>query len=319
MSRENNKTEKVFSSADSQKPGSDLFLDGQALKGTSTTSRRTFLRNSTAAGLIGGFALAAQPIQAQQVINTNFEGLAADEAYVEENGIELYAYYAKPKNATGPLPTVIVCSEIFGVHEHIADIVRRFAKQGYLAIAPEFFTRTGDPMMLGTVAEVLKEIIAKTPDSQVMDDIRACLAWASKNGGNPNRVGVTGFCWGGRITWLACASIDQMKAGVAWYGRLVGDKSENFPAHPVDLAQQLKAPVLGLYGGKDDGIPLSTVDQMKQALSSATNNAAAQASRFEIYPEAPHAFHADYRGSYREGPAKDGWEKCLAWFASKGV
>jgi carboxymethylenebutenolidase len=299
--------------------GSDLYADGQALGERSDTSRRTFLRNTTAAGLIGGFALAAQPITAQTVINTDFEGLDADEAYVEENGLELYAYYAKPKNATGLLPTVIVCSEIFGVHEHIADIVRRFAKQGYLAIAPEFFTRAGDPMMLGTVAEVLKQIIAKTPDAQVMDDIRACLAWASKNGGDPARVGVTGFCWGGRITWLACANIPQMKAGVAWYGRLVGDKSENFPLHPVDLAKDLKAPVLGLYGGKDDGIPLSTVDQMKEALAGATHNPAAQASRFEIYPEAPHAFHADYRGSYREGPAKDGWAKCLAWFADKGV
>jgi carboxymethylenebutenolidase len=277
----------------------DLLLDGQALGGRSDTSRRAFLRNTTAAGLVGGFALAAQPIQAQQVISTNFEGLEADEAYVEENGLELYAYYAKPKDASGPLPTVIVCSEIFGVHEHIADIVRRFAKQGYLAIAPEFFTRAGDPMMLGTVAEVLKEIIAKTPDAQVMADIRACLAWAAKNGGDPERVGVTG--------------------GVAWYGRLVGDKSDNFPAHPVDLAKDLKAPVLGLYGGKDDGIPLSTVDQMKQALTDATNNPAAQASRFEIYPEAPHAFHADYRASYREAAAKDGWKKCLAWFAEKGV
>lgn len=299
--------------------GTDLYLDGQALGGRSETSRRAFLRNTTAAGLVGGFALAAQPIKAQQVINTNFEGIDADEAFVEENGLELYAYYAKPKNASGPLPTVIVCSEIFGVHEHIADIVRRFAKQGYLAIAPEFFTRAGDPMMLGTVAEVLKEIIAKTPDAQVMDDIRACLAWAAKNGGDPDRVGVTGFCWGGRITWLACANIPQMKAGVAWYGRLVGDKSENFPQHPVDLAKDLKAPVLGLYGGKDDGIPLATVDQMKAALAEATNNPAAQASKFEIYPDAPHAFHADYRGSYREGPAKDGWKKCLAWFAERGV
>lgn len=304
---------------DNSRINADLLLDGQALGGRSETSRRAFLRNTTAAGLVGGFALAAQPIQAQQVINTTFEGLDADEAYVEENGLELYAYYAKPKDASGPLPTVIVCSEIFGVHEHIADIVRRFAKQGYLAIAPEFFTRAGDPMMLGTVAEVLKEIIAKTPDAQVMDDIRACLAWAAKNGGDTERVGITGFCWGGRITWLACANIAQMKAGVAWYGRLVGEKSDNFPAHPVDLAKELKAPVLGLYGGKDDGIPLSTVDQMKQALADATNNPAAQASRFEIYPEAPHAFHADYRASYREAAAKDGWQKCLAWFAEKGV
>lgn len=297
----------------------DLYLDGQALGGRSETSRRAFIRNTTAAGLIGGFALAARPIQAQQVISTDFDGLETDEAFIQENGIELYAYYAKPKNAAGPLPTVIVCSEIFGVHEHIADIARRFAKQGYLAIAPEFFTRAGDPTALGTIAEILKEIVGKTPDAQVMDDIRATLAWAAKNGGDSARAGITGFCWGGRITWLACANIPQMKAGVAWYGRLVGEKSDNFPAHPVDLAKDLKAPVLGLYGEKDDGIPLSDVDQMKAALAAATGNAAAQASKFEIYPDAPHAFHADYRASYREAAAKDGWQKCLAWFSKHGV
>jgi carboxymethylenebutenolidase len=299
--------------------GHDLLLDGHALGGRSKTSRRAFLRNTSAAGLLGGFAIAARPIQAQQLISTDFDGLESDEAFIAENGVELYAYYAKPQNAKGPLPVVIVCSEIFGVHEHIADVARRFAKQGYLAIAPEFFTRAGDPTSLGTIAEILKEIVGETPDAQVMDDIRACLAWATKNGGDPSRIGVTGFCWGGRITWLACANIPEVKAGVAWYGRLVGDQSANFPAHPVDLAKDLKAPVLGLYGEKDDGISLETVDQMKQALSAATNNAAAQASRFEIYPDAPHAFHADYRASYREEAAKDGWAKCLAWFATHGV
>lgn len=297
----------------------DLYADGKALGGRSDTTRRAFLRNTTAAGLVGGFALAAHPIQAQQVISTDFDGLDTSEASIEENGIELYAYYAKPKEAKGPLPTVIVCSEIFGVHEYIADTARRFAKQGYLAIAPEFFTRAGDPTSLGTFAEILKEIVGKTPDAQVMDDIRASLAWAAMNGGDPNRVGITGFCWGGRITWLACANIPQIKAGVAWYGRLVGEKSANFPAHPIDLAKDLKAPVLGLYGEKDDGIPLESVDQMKQALAAATGNPAAQGSKFEIYPDAPHAFHADYRATYREGPAKDGWQKCLAWFAEHGV
>ena len=298
---------------------SDFSHDGIALTGKSRQDRRTFLRNASAAGLLGGFALATQPIEAQQVISTSFDGLDTNEIYVQENGIDLYAYMAKPKNSTAPLPVVIVCSEIFGVHEHIADIARRFAKQGYLAIAPEFFTRAGDPTSLGTVAEIIKEIVSQTPDAQVMDDIRACLTWASKNGGDTNRSAITGFCWGGRITWLACANIPQMKAGVAWYGRLVGEKSDNFPAHPVDLAKELKAPVLGLYGGADDGIPLSTVEQMKLALTQATGNAAAQASRFEVYPDAPHAFHADYRATYREAAAKDGWDKCLQWFKTNGV
>lgn len=296
-----------------------LIQDGISLRGKSRSTRREFLRNTTAAGLLGGFALAAHPIQAQQVISTNFDGLDSDEAFINENGVELYAYFAKPKGATGKLPTIIVCSEIFGVHEHIADVARRFAKLGYLAIAPEFFTRAGDPTSLGTIAEILKQIVGKTPDAQVMGDIRACLSWAAKNGGDPDRIGITGFCWGGRITWLACAQIPQMKAGVAWYGRLVGDKSANFPAHPVDLAKDLKAPVLGLYGGKDDGIPLSTVDQMKQALAAASANPAAQKSRFEIYPDAPHAFHADYRASYRKDAAQAGWKACLDWFKSNGV
>lgn len=205
------------------------------------------------------------------------------------------------------------------MHEHIADIARRFAKAGYMAIAPEFFTRAGDPTSLGTIAEILKEIVGQTPDEQVINDIGACLTWASKNGADMDRVGVTGFCWGGRITWLACARVPQIKAGVAWYGRLVGEKSENFPAHPVDLAHKLNAPVLGLYGGADDGIPLETVEQMQQALKQANDNPAASASRFEIYPDAPHAFHADYRASYREAAAKDGWEKCLQWFKTHGV
>jgi len=310
---------KSHNNAENNKTPSEFNDDGLALVGNNQQNRRTFLRNASAAGLLGGFALAAQPVEAQQVISTNFDGLEANEIDVQENGVELYAYMAKPKNVTTALPVVIVCSEIFGVHEHIADITRRFAKQGYLAIAPEFFTRAGDPTSLGTFAEIMKEIISKTPDAQVMDDIRACLTWATKNGGDANRSAITGFCWGGRITWLACAKIPELKAGVAWYGRLVGQKSDNFPAHPVDLARELKAPVLGLYGGADDGISLDTVEQMKQALAQATGNAAAQASRFEIYPDAPHAFHADYRATYREAAAKDGWEKCLRWFKANGV
>ena len=297
---------------------SDQFSDLEALSGDPRRTRREFLRNTSAVGLGLGFASVAQPTFAQ-VIQTDFTGIKAGEETIVDGDNELYAYVARPVGVQNKLPIIIVASEIFGVHEHIADIARRFAKRGYLAIAPEFFTRAGDPTALGTMAEIMSQIVSKTPDKQVMADIEVALKWAGTRGGDINRVGVTGFCWGGRITWLASAYIPQVKAGVAWYGRLVGEKSENFPTHPVDLAAQLKAPVLGLYGGKDTGISLETVDQMKKALAAATGNKAAAASRFEIYPDAPHAFHADYRATYQAGPAKDGWDKCLSWFAQHGV
>lgn len=297
---------------------SDHISDVEALGGVSRRTRREFLRNTSAVGFGLGFASVAQPTFAQ-VIQTDFTGIKAGEETIVDGDNELYAYVARPTSAQGKLPIVIVASEIFGVHEHIADVARRFAKLGYLAIAPEFFTRAGDPTSLGTMAEIMSQIVSKTPDKQVMDDIKLALKWAGTKDGDLNRVGVTGFCWGGRITWLACANIPQMRAGVAWYGRLVGEKNENFPAHPVDLAAQLKAPVLGLYGGKDTGISLETVDQMKKALEAAKGNKAAEASRFVIYPDAPHAFHADYRATYQPGPAKDGWEQCLKWFKQNGV
>lgn len=297
----------------------DHLNDALALHPKVTRSRRDFLRTSAYAGGLMGFATAAQPVFGQQLVTTDFKGIKAGEKTIDLGSEELYAYVAEPEKNDGKLPIIIVASEIFGVHEHIADIARRFAKLGYMAIAPEFFTRAGDPTSLGTVAEIMSEIVSKTPDKQVMSDISAALKWAGENGGDVSRVGVTGFCWGGRITWLACANLPQVKAGVAWYGRLVGEKSENFPAHPVDLAMSLKAPVLGLYGGKDTGIPLDTVEQMKQALYKASSNPAAAKSQFVIYPDAPHAFHADYRATYQEGPAKDGWNQCIKWFKQNGV
>ena len=299
--------------------GQQWFEDGAALADKTGRTRREFLRNTSAIGLLSGFALAAQPVQAQSVISTDFEGIEGKEVRISEGGVDLFAYVATPKQFTIKLPVIIVASEIFGVHEHIADVARRFAKLGYMAIAPEFFTRAGDPSSLGTVAEIISQIISKTPDAQVMGDIKASLAWAAKNGADLERVGVTGFCWGGRITWLACAQIPEIKAGVAWYGRLVGEKSDSFPLHPVELAAQLKAPVLGLYAGQDTGIALDTVQQMEKALADAKSNPAAAASRFIIYPDAPHAFHADYRPSYREKEAKDAWDKCLAWFKQHSV
>ena len=297
----------------------DHLNDALALHPKMTRTRRDFLRTTAYAGGLVGFATAAQPVLGQQLITTDFKGIKAGEKTIDLGSEELYAYVAEPEKKDGKLPIIIIASEIFGVHEHIADIARRFAKLGYMAIAPEFFTRAGDPTSLGTVAEIMSEIVSKTPDKQVMSDISAALKWAGENGGDTARVGVTGFCWGGRITWLACANLPEVKAGVAWYGRLVGDKSENFPAHPVDLAESLKAPVLGLYGGKDTGIPLDTVEQMKQALYKASSNPAAAKSQFVIYPDAPHAFHADYRATYQEGPAKNGWDQCIKWFKQHGV
>ena len=289
---------------------------------TQDQSRRKFMKTSVAgaaATTLGvGFVAAADPVLAA-AIETDFKGLTAGEQMIPVGSFQMPAYVSRPEKAKGNLPIVIVVSEIFGVHEYIADVTRRFAKLGYLAIAPEFFVRAGDPNAYGTVADILTNIVAKTPDAQVLNDLQAALVWAGKNGGDLKRVGVTGFCWGGRITWLS-ATLPQVKAGVAWYGRLIGEKTEGNPRHPVELATELKAPVLGLYGGADAGISLESVEQMRSALAqAASKNPAAKASVIEVYPDAPHAFHADYRATYREGPAKDGWEKCIAWFKKTGV
>jgi carboxymethylenebutenolidase len=285
-----------------------------------SSDRRGFMKASalTATTIGIGFVAASEPVLAA-AIETDFTGIKAGEQMIPVGSFQMPAYVSRPEKAKGNLPIVIVVSEIFGVHEHIADITRRFAKLGYLAIAPEKFIRAGDPNSFGTVAEIQKNIVAKTPDAQVLNDLQATLVWAGKNGGDLKRVGVTGFCWGGRITWLA-ATLPQVRAGVAWYGRLVGEKTEGNPRHPVDIAADLKAPVLGLYGAADTGIPLESIEQMRTALANAApKNPAAKACRFEVYPDAPHAFHADYRASYREGPARDGWEKCIAWFKQNGV
>jgi carboxymethylenebutenolidase len=267
----------------------------------------------TALGL--GYAAAAMPLIAQTAIQTSGEGLIEGEVMIDVNGFKMPAYRSAPKGKTD-LPVVLVISEIFGVHEYIADVTRRFAKAGYLAIAPELFVRQGDPSTYGEIAKLQAEIISKVPDTQVMGDLDATLQWASKNGGNTNRAAITGFCWGGRITWLYAAHNPKLKAGVAWYGRMEGQTNANNPKHPVDLAATLKAPVLGLYGGQDTGIPVTSVNVMKEALAQAASkgNAAAKASEFVLYPDAPHAFHADYRSSYRSGPAADGFARALAWF-----
>ncbi len=273
-------------------------------------TRRNFL--TTTALATTGFAVAVQPISAQ-VITTDSQGLIAGTVRIPVADGEIPAYRAQP--ATGDkFPIVLVIQEIFGVHAHIQDVTRRLAKLGYLAIAPELFIRQGDVSKLKSIDEI-RPIVAKVPDAQVMSDLDATVDWAVKSTrGDRDRLGITGFCWGGRITWLYAAHNPQVKAGVAWYGKIVGDKTALQPQQPIDLAATLKGPVLGLYGGKDPGIPVNTVEQLKAQLTSSGNK-----SEFVIYPDAPHAFFADYRPSYRESAARDGWQRLQAWFRQYGV
>jgi len=271
-------------------------------------NRRGFVTTLAAAG----FALAVQPVQASTVISTDASGLDAGSATVKMSGGELPIYYARPAQGA-KLPVVLVVQEIFGVHEHIRDVCRRLAKQGYLALAPELFFRQGDPTKLENVADILSSIVSKVPDAQVMADLDACAEWAATRGGDAARLAITGFCWGGRITWLYAAHNPRLKAGVAWYGRLDGAPSDNQPRHPIDIAANLNAPVLGLYGGQDQGIPLDDVEAMREAIK-----AAGKPSDIVVYPDAPHAFHADYRPSFRKTEAEDGWKRLLEWF-SKNV
>ncbi len=288
----------------------DTELD--SLSALRAVNRREFARTSVGAG----FAAAVLPIEAQTQIRTDSAGLIVGVVTIAVGDFKMPAYRAMPAGKTN-LPVVLVVSEIFGVHEHIADVARRFARLGYLAIAPELFVRQGDAGAYGEVAKLISEVVSQVPDAQVMADLDACVVWAKANGGDANRLGVTGFCWGGRITWLYSAHNPGVKAGVAWYGKLVGDTNPLQTSHPVNAAARLKAPVLGLYGEKDTGIALDTVDKMKAAL--AAGSAAAKKSEFVIYPDAPHAFHADYRPSFRKGAADDGWQRCLAWFKANGV
>lgn len=275
-------------------------------------SRREFARTSVGAG----FAAATLPISAQTEVRTDSTGLTVGEVTIPVGDFKLPAYRAMPAGKD-KLPVVLVVSEIFGVHEHIADVARRFAKQGYLAIAPELFVRQGDAGSYGEVAKLVAEVVSQAPDAQVMGDLDACAGWARSQGGDTARLGVTGFCWGGRITWLYAAHNPGVKAGVAWYGKLAAPATPLQPLRAVDVAARLHAPVLGLYGGKDEGIPLNTVDQMKAAL--ARGNAVAKRSQIHVYPDAPHAFHADYRPSFRAAEAQDGWKRCLAWFKANGA
>jgi carboxymethylenebutenolidase len=269
-------------------------------------------REFTVATLAAGFALAVQPVSAQ-TITTDSNGLEAGEVKVPVTDGQIPAYRAMPAGA-GPFPTVLVVQEIFGVHEHIKDICRRLAKLGYFAVAPELYARQGDVSKLTDFPEILK-IVNKVPDSQVMSDLDAAVAYAKSTGkADTARLGITGFCWGGRIVWLYSAHNPNLKAGVAWYGRLVGQANELQTKYPIDLAGSIKAPVLGLYGGADQGIPVDTVEKMRAALKAANKTA-----EIVVYPDTPHAFYADYRPSYRKEQAEDGWKRMLAWFKANGV
>jgi carboxymethylenebutenolidase len=277
-------------------------------------------RRAVLGAMLGaGYAAVAGPVQAQTAIKTPADGLVTGETLIDTSaGGKLPMVRSAPAGRTG-LPVVLVVSEIFGVHEYIADVTRRLAREGYLAIAPELFFRQGDTSSYGEMAKLMAEVVNKTPDQDVMRDLDACVAWAAANGGDVSRLAITGFCWGGRHTWLYAAHQPRVKAAVAWYGRLVGAPSPVTPSHPIDHAAKLHAPVLGLYGGADTGIPLASVEQMKAALQAPAATAASRASQFVVYPDTPHAFHADYRPSFRQGPAEDGWKRMLQWLRQHGV
>ena len=280
---------------------------------TPPLSRRGFLVTALGAG----FALAVQPVRADTAVITDSDGLLAGDIQVPTPDGQMPAYRAQPAQGSG-FPVVLVVQEIFGVHEYIKDVCRRLAKRGYQAIAPELYARQGDPRQYSAIPDILAKVVSKVPDSQVMADLDACVAWAGSHGGDPRRLAVSGFCWGGRITWLYAAHQPKVKAGVAWYGRLTSQTSAMTPKHPIDLAGQLHGPVLGLYGGQDTGIPLDTVDKMKSALAG-SENPASRGSTIHVYPDAPHAFHADYRPSYRKDAAVDGWQRMAEWLKAHGV
>jgi carboxymethylenebutenolidase len=273
--------------------------------------RRTFIK----AALGSGFAAAVLPVSAQ-TIHTDSDGLEAGEVAVRSGGTLVPAYRAQPKGKTH-LPVIVVIHEAFGVHEHIADVCRRFAKLGYLAIAPDLFVREGDPMVYPTIQQISTQILDKVPDAQALADLDATVAWAGDHGGDLNRLGVNGFCWGGRIAWLYAERNPRLKAVVAWYGRVGGDQTANTPANPLDLVGNLHAPVLGLYGLQDQSIPQASLEQMKQAIAQGPQ--AGRGSQFVVYDDAGHAFFADYRPSYKKADAEDGWRRTLVWFKQHGV
>jgi len=290
---------------------SDAKSDIVSMLPDAPLSRRGFVVTSLATG----FAAAAGPVVAETMIKTDTAGLDAKEIKIPAAGGDMPGYVAMPAQGSS-FPVVLVVHEAFGVHEHIKDLCRRLAKSGYLAVAPELYARQGDASKytMQEIPKLLSEVISKVPDAQVMGDLDAAAAWAEKNKGNGAKLAITGFCWGGRIVWLYAAHSAKLKAGVAWYGRIVGTGNAMTPKNPIDLAKDLKAPVLGLYGGKDQGIPVDTVEMMQSEAKKAGNK-----TEIHIYPNSGHGFNADYRPSYNADDAKDGWARMLAWFKANGA
>jgi len=287
----------------------DGFDQEKSLKPITDFSRRGFVVTTLSAG----FALAVQPVSAQ-TITTDTNGLEAGEVKVKVSDGEIPAYRAMPASG-GPFPTVIVIQEIFGVHEHIKDVCRRFAKLGYFAVAPSLYARQGDPTKYTDIPDIIKNVVLKVPDAEVASDIDATVAWAKASGkADTARLGVTGFCWGGRQTWLYAIHNPEVKAAVAWYGPLLGNTDELHPKRVVDLVGELKVPMLGLYGAQDTGILVADVEKMQSELKELHKDA-----EIVIYPDAPHGFNADYRPSYRPADAKDGWERLQKWFKQHGA
>jgi carboxymethylenebutenolidase len=272
-------------------------------------SRRELLAAGAAAA--AGYTLAAGPVRAA-AIRTPATGLLAGTVEIPVPGAPMPAYRARPEGA-GPFPVCLVVHEIFGVHEYVRDVCRRLARGGYLALAPDLYRRVADVSGMDSAREIIDEVVPRVPDATVLSDLDTARAWAAGHGGDPERTFVTGFCWGGRIVWLYAAHRPDTSAGVAWYGRLVGAEREATPRHPADVAEGPMAPVLGLYGGRDGGIPPDSVEAMRKRLAASGGK-----SRIRVFPEAPHGFHADYRRSYREADAREGWRELLAWFSDHG-
>jgi carboxymethylenebutenolidase len=281
--------------------------DAKSLVGKSDFSRREFVVTTLATG----FALAVQPVSAA-TIETDDKGLIVGQVKIAAKDGQFPAYRAMPRDAGvhGMFPVVLVVEEIFGVHKHIQDLCRRLAKVGYMAIAPELFARQGDVSEIKDIPEIIRSVVSKVPDAQVMSDLDACVEYAKETGkGDTDKLAITGFCWGGRIVWLYAAHNPKLKAGVAWYGRVVGKPDDLHPKNPIDIAADITAPVLGLYGGKDTGITAADLDKMREALKAAMHK-----TEIHVYPEAQHGFNADYRPSYNKEAAEDGWKRMLEWF-----
>jgi carboxymethylenebutenolidase len=286
-----------------------LTSDVIGLTKTAPFSRRGFMTASTA--VAAGYTLAAGPVRAD-VIKTDTTGLAVGDAKIKVADGEMPGYFAKPAGATNP-PVVLVAMEIFGLHEYIKDVTRRLAKLGAFAVAPDYYFRKGDLTKITEIPQLMPAVNAK-PDAELLSDLDATVAWAKSQGGDTARLGIIGFCRGGRTVWEYAAHSDALKAGVAFYGPPVDPPNPLWPKSPTQLAPDMKAPVLGLYGEADTGIPVASVEALKAAL--AANKKTAE---FKIYPGAPHGFHADYRASYRQDAAEDAWKQMIAWFKTYKV